>query len=245
MKTPPKPKRKKPKVIGSKAALARLDRMMPILKMNIEGALRIEATLEAGNDIIQKMPDKAVPGAGAYNTIRDCLSFDLAMYLARLFEKAGQRHANKRDAASIPLMIRLLRQKRCRRMLAQRARNWEPKGLGAQFEQDCLKSIDDASKAYTSTFRGKFGQSGLKCLKDARDNHFAHSLMSDKKIKLIYNHLYRLTNCARDVLEHASVAITGGNLSLADFAEHYREEADEFWSMALLGKEFDKWAMTD
>lgn len=243
------PKRKKRSVIGARAALAKLDRMIPILKTNIEGALRIEATLEAGNDIVRKMPDKAIPGAQAYNTIRNCLAFDLSMHLARLFDKGSKHYpANKKDAASIPLMIRLLRQKRCQRMLADRARNWSPslaQTLGAQFERDCIKAIDDASKAYTSTFRGKFGQSGLKRLKDAHDNHFAHSLMKDKKIELIYNHLYRLTDCARDILEHASVAIAGHNLSLVKFEEHYREEADEFWNKALLGKEFDKWAMTD
>ncbi len=246
---PQKPKKKKRNVISAKAALAKLDRMIPILETNIVGALKIEATLEAGNDLVGRMSDTEIPGVGAYNTIKECLSFDLAMHLARLFDRGNRhRHANTKDAASIPLMIRLLRQKRCRRALAKNARNSSPRGdlhFAARFEQDCLNAIDKASKAYTVTFRGKLGQSGLKRLKVARDNHFAHSLMRDKKLNLTYGQLFRLTVCARDVLENASIAITGKSLELTDLQEHCREEAEEFWNRALLGKEIDKWAMTD
>lgn len=229
-------KKNKTNVIGTKAALAKLDRMMPILEKNVLGALRIEATLEVGNDTIRKMTDKDIPGAGAYNTIKQSLSFDLAMHIARLFDKgSGRYHANHKDAASIPLMIRLLRQKRCRRMLADRARMGDDL-LADLFERDCLKALDKASKAYSATFRGKFGQSGLKHLKIARDHHFAHSLMSNKKLKLIYNQLFRLADCAKDILDHASIAITGKALQPADLEQHFREEADEFWTHALLGK---------
>lgn len=184
------PKKKKPNVISPKAALAKLDRMMPLLESNIVGVLKIEATLEIGNAIVLKMPDKDIPGVGAYNIIQHSLSFDLAMHIARLFDKgSGRYHANQKDAASIPLMIRLLRQKRCKRMLADRARkgtNFHSE-LADRFERECLMAIQNASKAYSATFRGKFGQSGLKHLKIARDYHFAHSLMSNKEVKLIYN----------------------------------------------------------
>ncbi|MEQ1519665.1 MAG: hypothetical protein ABL936_00165 [Aestuariivirga sp.] len=102
-------KTKKPNVIGTKAALAKLDRMMPLLESNIVGVLKIEATLEVGNDIVLKMPDKDIPGVGAYNIIQYSLSSDLAMHIACLFDKGSVRyHANRKDAASIPLIIRLL-----------------------------------------------------------------------------------------------------------------------------------------
>ncbi|MBB2969814.1 hypothetical protein [Mesorhizobium sp. RMAD-H1] len=241
-----KAKRKKPNVIGTKAAVAKLDRMMPILEKNIVGALMIEVTLEAGNDIVLAMPDKDIPGADAYNQIRHSLSFDLAMHLARLFDKgSGRYHANNKDTASIPLMIRLLRQKRCRQALAQRARNWNPAlndTFAAMFERDCLSAIDRASEGYTATFRGKFGRSGLRRLKIARDNHFAHSLMSDRELNLIYHQLFRLTDCARDILDAANIAIAGTSLELTDKEEIFRERAEDFWKQALLGKSEDETA---
>ncbi len=185
------------------------------------------------------MPDDGIPGAEAYGAIKESLSFNLAMHIARMFDKVSARyHANHKDAASIPLMIRLLRQKRCRRMLASRARTGHDihSKLGDLYERDCLKAIEKASKSYSATFRGKFGQSGLEHLKIARDHYFAHSLMSNRKLKLIYNQLFRLTDCASDILDHASIAIMGKALEPADLEKHFREEAEGFWNQALLGK---------
>ncbi len=233
-----KPKRKKRNVLGSTAALAKLDQMMPILETNIIGALMIEATLDVGNNIVRDMASKEISGAKAYNTIKQSLTFDLAMHLARMFDKGSRRfHANDKDAASIPLMIRLLRQKRCRRMLVHRARRTNDihKELADLFENDCIKALEKASKAYSATFRGKLGKSGLKRLKTARDHHFAHSLMSNKKLDLIYNHLFRLVDCARECLDPASIAITGTALELSKLEEDFKEEAVEFWNRALLG----------
>ncbi|MEO5756729.1 MAG: hypothetical protein ABIQ51_07715 [Mesorhizobium sp.] len=233
--------KKKPNVIGVKAAVAKLDQMMPILERNIIGALMVEATLEAGNDTIRDLPDKDFPGAVAYNQIWRSLGFDLAMHLARLFDKGSRNfHANDKDAASIPLMIRLTRQKRCRRALAARMRNSDPalgSDFAAIFEKDCLDALDRASAAYTGIFRGKFGQTGLKQLKVARDHHFAHSLMTGREPNLIYNQLFRLTDCARNILDAASVAITGSSFELVEREEDFREQAEAFWNKALLGKD--------
>ena len=230
------PKKKKSNVIGTTAALAKLDRMMPILEKNILGVVKIKSTLEVGNATVLDMPNTDIPGAGAYNTIKESLSFDLAMHLARLFDRgSGRYHANHKDVASIPLMMRLLRQKRCRRALADRARTRDC-DLADLFERDCLKFIEKASAAFSATFRGKFGQSGLKRLKIARDHHFAHSLMSNEKLDVIYNQGFRLADCACNIMDSASIAITGKALEFDQVKQHFREEAKEFWNRALLGK---------
>lgn len=64
----------------------------------------------------------------------------------------------------------------------------------------------------------------------------AHSLMTGEDIKPIYNHLFRLTDCARDFVEDAKLAVSGDNLSLKDRERFFTDCAQEFWRMALLGE---------
>lgn len=235
-------KKKKPARISTTDAITRLDKMMPILHQNVVNALRIEATLEAGNEVVGLMPDKQFPGADAYNAIKQSLSFDLAMHLARLYDVGNRsRPVNKRDVASIPLAVRLLRQKRCQTLLKARARNWLPhnRTFASVFENDCAKALERASRGYSSTFKGPFGRSGLKTLKVFRDTFLAHSLMTDRDAKPIYNQLFRLTDCARDFVEDASLAISGENSLLKDHEELFKEEAMKFWRIALLGEKDD------
>lgn len=230
----------KKKFLLSKAdAIARLDRMIPILYRNVVNAIRIEATMEVGNSIIQTMPDKAFPGADAFNAIMQSLAFDLAMHLARLYDIGNRnRPVNNRDVASIPLAVRLLRQTRCQRELKARARNWlsHDRTFASIFEDDCAKALLRASVCYSDTFKGKFGRSGLKTLKTFRDTFMAHSLMTEVDVKPIYNQLFRLTDCARNFVESARLAVRGDNSSLDERERIFADNARAFWTMALLGK---------
>jgi hypothetical protein len=236
------PKKKKPVLLTKKEALARLDAMMPVLHRNILNALRIEATMETGNSLIQTLDDKNLPGADAFNAIMQSLAFDLAMHVSRLYDVGVKsRHVNARDVASIPLAVRLLRQKRCQDELKRRARNWLPHdhSFANVFEEDCAKALARASSGYAETFKGKFGRSGLKTLKQFRDTFMAHSLMTETNVRPIYNQLFRLTDCARDFVEDARLAVGGDNSSLKEKEEIYARHAMKFWRMALLGERDD------
>ncbi|MBY3063319.1 hypothetical protein HFO74_07675 [Rhizobium laguerreae] len=230
---------KKKKVLLSNAdAIARLDMMIPILYRNIVNAIRTEATMEAGNALIPNLPN-ALPGALAFNAIMQSLAFDLAMHLARLYDVGNRnRHVNSRDVASIPLTIRLLRQKRCQRELRARARNWIPgsRSYADQFERDCANALERVSASYSETFKGQFGRGGLKTLKAFRDTFMAHSLMTDVDVKPIYNQLFRLTDCAKAFVENARIAVSGDNSSLDEQERIFLDQANDFWRMALLGE---------
>lgn len=245
-------RRKKPNVLKTSEALDRLIKMMPLVLANIEQALRIEATLEAGNKIIGAMPDRQFPGAQAYNVIKVSLAFDLALHLARLFDarpirfrnrRSGKleyagKHPNARDEASIPLMIRLLRQKRCRKALIERARNWHPmhddwsKQL---YAADCERAIGRAVEGYGNLYRGKYGRSGIAELKKMRDTVIAHSSIKPSELNVIYNHLFRLIDDAREIVQAANVAIAGHSVDLHRLEDDFTDEAREFWERALLG----------
>lgn len=57
--------KKKRAVLTNEQALDKIKRIQPILEMNLRWALRIEAALEVGNDMVRELPDKAFPGAAA------------------------------------------------------------------------------------------------------------------------------------------------------------------------------------
>lgn len=232
-------KRKKRVLLSKAAAIARLDTMMPILYRNIVNAIRIEATMEAGNALVPSLPNEGLPGANAFNAIMRSLAVDLAMHLSRLYDVGNRsRHVNNRDVASIPLAIRLLRQKRCQRELKARARNWLPGVVGHadRFERDCATALERVSAKYSETFQGQFGRGGLKTLKAFRDTFMAHSLMTDVDARPIYNQLFRLTDCAKAFVEDARIAVSGNNSSLDEQERIFLDQANEFWRMALLGE---------
>jgi hypothetical protein len=64
------------------------------------------------------------------------LTVSLALTLANLFDpetlyisrkkKVQQKSANKSDIISIPLLVRLLKQRRCQTVLGKQARDWTP-----------------------------------------------------------------------------------------------------------------------
>lgn len=232
-------KPKKPVRISNAEALRRLDSMSPILFKNIQSALRIEATMIVGNDIVGNLSDKGFPGAGAYNCIMRSLAYDLAMHLARLFDLGiRNRHVNRRDVASIPLTIRLLRQKRNKKALGARARNWKnpDKYYSDSFEQDCHTAIQKAIENYSATFIGAYGKGGLKTLKEFRDNFMAHSLITTSTANPIYHHLYRLTDSARDTVKEIRLAVEGRADDLEAHERIFTENAEDFWRRALLGE---------
>lgn len=235
-------KKKKRVLLTTNGAIARLDAMMPIIYRNVVNAIRIETTMEEANSIVQSLPDKRFPGALAFNAIMQSLAFDLAMHLARLYDVGNRnRPVNGRDVASIPLAVRLLRQKRCQTALKLRARGWLPhdRSFASVFENDCARALERASTGYSDTFKGKFGRGGLKTLKTFRDTFMAHSLMTDVDVKPIYFQLFRLTDCARDFVEDARLALSGDNSSLKEQEEIFADEARDFWRMALIGEGAD------
>ena len=232
--------RKKRRItITTSEALRRLDKMSPIIFRNVQNAIWIEATMEAGNDIVGSMPNRSFPGAGAYNRIMKSLAYDLAMHLARLYDiGARHRRPNEKDIASIPLAVRLLRQRRCKRVLCLRARDWitYDASLNDVFENSCLQAIEQASEIYSRAVSGSIGRDGLRILKEFRDNFVAHSLMNEADANPLYHHLFYLTDCARDFVEHARLAIEGKDEDLRKHEAIFVDDARRFWRMALLGE---------
>ena len=199
----------------------------------------IECALEAANRLIGENKPKFSDGAGCYNNgVRQSLLLNLAITLARLYDEGTKsRHVNDRDVASIPLLARLLRQKRCRTVLAERARLWTvglPNFEAAQVAA-CSGAIDRALAAYATLRRSLAGRQAVKKLKDFRDKELAHSLM-DQVIEAVptINDLLVLMDVARDFSEHAVFAVKGLHHDLKQREEIRLKEARAFW-MPIFG----------
>jgi uncharacterized protein YdiU (UPF0061 family) len=216
--------------------MRRLKAMVDRIGRNVSTALWAEALLEAGNKRVK--PTGAVYlGANAYNTIAYALMLSLALALARLYDVGSKRHhPNERDVASIPLIIRLLKQKRCQNRLIRDARNWTPhlKGSADLQANACENAIKAAIKAYSDLVRTRAGRDMLGRLRLFRNKQLAHSLIDDVIKGLpTYNDLFALMDVARDVMEHARLAIDGTNEDLKQAERIILTEGEGFWEHAL------------
>ena len=161
-----------------------------------------------------------------------------AACLARLFDPGAKRyHANQRDVASLPALLRLLRQKRCRNVLADRAREWNPDmpaNFGKRNAATCEREIDAALAAYAVLEAHRERRIAVASLKEFRDKVLAHSLLDVVlKFQAHYQQLYYLVVVAREVTIHAKFAIDGKHRDLRDAQRERRRQADAFWQPAL------------
>jgi hypothetical protein len=235
---------KKSKRLGRNDAVARLDAMIELIYRDIGIAIEVEAALEAGNTIVCKeFPNTHYDGAHCYNAIRQSCALFLALTLAKLFEipKPRGRESrsscyNRSDVASIPLMIRLLKQERCRHALAARAREWTAhlRDTGDAQQAACERAIDAAVKAYSDLRRTYDGRSAITKLSDFRNKALAHILLGEAlKKRPSYNDLFLLMDAARDVTDNAKRAILGNNLDLKNVEKECARTSKVFWSLAL------------
>jgi hypothetical protein len=230
-------KRRKPIVISRTEAVRRLQAMVLRIEKDVKIALWAEATLEAANDIVTATPGRALPGAQTYNTISQSLTLNLAISLARLYDPGMRnRHPNKHDIASLPLIVRLLKQQRCQKVLVERARSWMPHmpSFGDIHARGCRRSIDGAIASYDGLRKTPEGRAIVQRLRDFRNKHLAHSMMHDTLEALPrYNELFKPMDIARDIVEEAKLAIDGLSMGLKDNEMIYRDQAHAFWKMAL------------
>ncbi len=215
-------------------AVHRLEQILILVEENLRIAIEIESVMEEANAIVKALPRKNFFGAQTYNVIKQCLTLELAIALARLFDSGRKwKKRNKSDVASVPLLIHFLKQKRCRDVLLERARHWTP-GSRDLNAADCTKAIEDALNSYLSVARSIGGRKALANLKDFRNVKLAHSLIGRLLEKLpTYDDLFLLVHVARNFTTSAKLAITGVNIDFAEIGQLRRDEAEVFWRVAL------------
>jgi len=167
----------------------------------------------------------------------------LSLALAKLFElphrSRGETHArryNRSDVASIPLLVRLLKQERTRQHLVRKARRWTPmlKHSGDKNAKDCGDAIAAAIGAYDAFRKSKAGRSAMRRLQLFRNKLLAHLLVTPPlRVRSTYGELFRLMDLAREVVAPARLAIDGMNLDLPTYEKERVRVANVFWRPAL------------
>jgi len=237
--------KRKRKTISRAEAVKRLGAMVKAINRDLERALAIEATLEEANRVVIATPDQIRPGPDTYATITGSLATDLAITLARLFEpiqtepiKGGGTRPTpyKSERATIPLIVHLLRQKRCRDELAARARVWIPSmpWIADTQEAACRKACAEAVEAFAALRRDHDGRQGIARLTELRNNGIAHTLWTaPDKPGPQYRQLFRLADTAREVVGAALLAIDGNNADFLEVEKIKIADAARFWGYAL------------
>ena len=231
--------------MSAAAAIARLDEMIPLVERELRRAIDVEAAMETANDAIASgnLEGKSFEGALCYNTIANSLALHLALTLAKLFEfprprkgEAPSRRHNASDVASIPLVVRLLKQTQCRKALVERARGWNAieMDFGRINAAAVERAIDNIVKS-DKDFRGsKTNHIALRTLANFRNKFLAHTLLgSALKKHPLFNDLFLLVDLARSIVSEASLAVRGLDLDLEGVEARAKEAARAFWRPAL------------
>lgn len=236
-------KRRAGRPLPSSEVLKRIRGMVKLIEYEVKIGLEIRASLEIANDLIRKSAGKNYYAAGCVGSIQGSQAMYLSLILAKLFEmprpRPGETHArryNRSDAASIPLLIRLVRQKRAREHLGIRARRWTPmiRSFADGNARACDEAIDRAVLAYDALRKTKGGRAAMLRLRSFRNNLLAHLLLnSSRRVRPRYSEIFLLLDSAREVINHVALAVDGRHMQLADYEAERVRVARAFWDAAL------------
>lgn len=237
-----KPRKRRSRItITTAEAMRRLAVMLERVETDVRYGLRIEATLTSANDRVLSLESTKSQGAGAFNAAAQSLTLDFAITVSRLFDLGGRRYAvNRRGIASIPLLIRLLQQKRCQKALIKSAHeSWTPAGSSDALKRHqadaCLRAITEALNIYRDNVSAAKVRHYRTKLRSLRDFQMAHSQLDDSRFKNpTYNELYHLMDAARDIVERTRLAVDGRHLVLSELENYYKSQGEAFWSRALV-----------
>ena len=97
----------------------------------------------------------------------------------------------------------------------------------------CERAIDRAIEAYAK-LRSRAGWNAISKLSVFRNKVLAHTLLSAAlQVGPLYRELFLLMDVARDVAEHARLAIQGTHLDLRDSEGERANVCRAFWRPAL------------
>lgn len=220
-------------------AVGRIETMMAHVDREVHIMIEELAALETGNDVVvESLRGVHFYGANCYTTLSRTLSHSLALRLAKMMERPpaqpGRTVAdrwNKSDVVSLPLLLRLLDQKRCRRVFAGRARKW----IGSEKDVDaCLKTIDAAVREYRAFRMSADGRAALSKLDEFRNHILAHNLLTQSDAHLPrYNQLFVTYAMVKRVWEHVGLAVEGTGRSVDELEAEFRRIGEAFWRPAL------------
>lgn len=211
-------------------AIERLHIIFEKVRRDYSHALRVECSMESANEVVCSLARRDSAFSSAYNAALDSMKFDLSVSLARLLDNSGVkgrkfgRSPNNKDIASAPFLMRLLKQKRCRRFLS--ANN-----------PDIEKTIEEALADYSRELCSPSARQVRRKLKSFRNHALAHSLIVEPDLRNPrFNELFDLVLSLGKVVSNLSLVVDQEEWDIDSEREVLRYEAMMFWSKAFLSE---------
>jgi hypothetical protein len=230
--------RKAAKRLTPAEANRRLVSIVSFLEPEVRVALEMKAVLQSWSaEAERQTPDeRRFYNAPMINFAGDVIAHQLAITLARLFDQGSKRfHDNRKDIASIPLALRLLRQKRCKKCLVARRHDWfkDAPSLAQRFPVSCGEAIERAIAAYYGRATKKPYASALRRLHKHRNSTLAHNLFdANGRGRPYYGDLYVLTDWATLVMGDTIYAVTSARHNYATYEETWKIQARRLYRAA-------------
>lgn len=229
-----KPKKKsKRNCLTNAQAIERLHVIFEKVRRDYSHALHVECSMESANQVVSALVSTESSSASAYNTALDSMKFDLSVSLARLLDNSGIRRKkngrspNQKDIASVPFLIRLLRQKRC-------------KDFFVKMNPEVEKSIKATLIAYSNRLCSPSAKQARRKLKSFRNHELAHSLIFESNLRNPkFNEIFGLTAALGEVIANLSLVIDDAEWDIHSEKEALLEEAKIFWSKAFSSQSDD------
>lgn len=232
--------RKSRKTLKKAEAIDRIKVMVSRIQDDVSTGSRAEAVLEKGNEVGGSLLGSNQVHAQTYNCLKQSLVLNIAMTTARLYDQGTKRyHPNHRQLASIPLLVRLLRQKRCREHLVEEAYlTWMPHDTPDELREKCKQNASEAIDKVIDIYRQEIASPRRrhcrKLLKQFRDTEMAHTKLEEYQLlRPTYSQLFQLLSAARGILEAAKFAVSGQPLYLEDMKSGIELNSRDFWNKAL------------
>ncbi len=209
-------------------AIERLHVIFEKVRRDYAHALCVECSMQSANEVVCALLSTESDCASAYNAALDSMKFDLSVSLARLLDNSGirgkkaGRSPNQKDIASVPFLVRLLRQERCKIFLLKN-------------NPDAEKSIEAAMIAYSTGLCSPSARQIRRKLRSFRNHELAHSLIVESDLRNPkFKELFSLTSALGEVVANLSLVIDGAEWDVASEREVLSDQAKSFWSRAFL-----------
>lgn len=222
-------KKKKRACLAKSEAIDRIRIIFKCVRSDYEHVLLVECSMEQANKIVCELPSTESECASAYNAALNSMKLNISLSLARLLDDTGLRKRkkgrwspNERDIASLPFLVRLLKQKRCKNYFSENARG-------------SMEEINSLIEAYSKGVCSASSLCTRKKLKSFRNHELAHSLIiRPDKPNPTFKELFSLSEVLGDVISRMSLVIDDENWDIDCEREILKEQARKFWSRAFI-----------
>lgn len=245
-----------------KDALDRIQKIVPMLRHDVETAILSHEVMEAHNEIVPRgLEGQHTDLVHTYGAIQNALVLKLAMDVARVFDVSARYPVERQDMASIPVLGMLLDVVGVVDELTATASSWVP-GIewagdndgdrSAEVEAAAMEILGDEQTADRETCKTALAEfanlanglsdptsaeaAALSRVRGFRNRRLAHTLFKKEPDAYPkYEDLTLLLEKAKTAARLSSLAVEGLHVDFADQTSRNRSNAEGYARLVLEG----------